>query len=67
MALVLQAEHALAKEMRALHIHNNDLDAQATALDSQIAKLDCARQQVEAHLNDKSTGEDVQFPFHVIL
>lgn len=48
--------------MRNLNIHNNDLEAQATALDAQIAKLECARQQVEAHLSDKGAGEDVQFP-----
>lgn len=59
----MQAEHALAREMRSLTIHSNDLEAQATALDAQIAKLDCARQQVEAHLSDKGTGEDVQLPF----
>ena len=59
---VVQAEHALAKEMRTLQIHNNDLEAQATALDAQIAKLECARQQVEAHLNDKGNGEDVLLP-----
>eukprot|EP00892_Ulva_mutabilis_P009274 jgi/Ulvmu1/6719/UM030_0052.1 len=57
--IIDEAEHALAKEMRVLQIHNNDLDAQGTALDTQIAKLESARQQVEAHLHDKGTGENV--------
>ena len=49
----MQADHALRKEMRALQLHCNDIDAHEAALDAQIRRLDRAREQVEAHLRDK--------------
>jgi hypothetical protein len=56
---VLQADHALRKEMRALQLHCDDIDAHEAALDAQIRRLDRARDQVEAHLRDKDEGEQV--------
>lgn len=54
-----QADHALRKEMRALQLHCNDIDAHEAALDAQICRLDRAREQVESHLRDKDEGEQV--------
>lgn len=58
-AFAVQADHALRKEMRALQLHCNDIDAHEAALDAQIRRLDRAREQVEAHLRDKDEGEQV--------